>query len=411
MTATVTPAPARLRLPWSYRFWLAGTLASLLGDTLLGFALGWAATARGGGMAGLVLTTINLPRVVLLLFGGVAADRFGARRVMITAEAVMLAATSLLAAVAWLAGTPVWLLLGSGLVIGCVDALYLPASGSMPRRLVGEQLLPRALATRQAGGQLITLAAGPLGGLLVMAAGLGGAALADAVTFAAILVVLIVIPERGLAEKNLARRGMLREAADGVHLALTDRVLRPALVLTAAAAGFLLPVASLLIPLLARSHHWPAPAAGFVLGGQALGVVAVASFVMRFGRLGPPGVIASSGLLVASTGVTALSLAPTIPVAIAAAAGLGTGTGLLTTHLGPLVLASAPATHLARVQALVVLVQSLPLLVMNNALGTAAQAISPRGALIITACVLAASGISGLASAALRNAEMPGARD
>lgn len=182
-TTTADATSSSVNLPWTYRIWLGGALASMLGDTVLYFALGWAATGHGGGVAALVLTTINLPRAVLLLVGGVVGDRFGARRIMIAGDAVMLTATALLALVVWLEGTPVWLLLCTGLVIGCVDAFYLPASGSMPRRLVGKSLLPQALALRQTGSQVITLVGGPLGGLLVVAAGLGGAALVDAATF------------------------------------------------------------------------------------------------------------------------------------------------------------------------------------------------------------------------------------
>jgi len=181
---------------------------------------------------------------------------------MIMGDGVMFAATSLLALVVLAAGTPVWLLLGAGLVIGIVDAFYLPASGSMPRRLVGQDLLPRALALRQTGGQTVTLVGAPLGGLMVVAAGLGGAALLDALTFGIVFVVLIAIKDDGHVENPARRSGVLREAADGVKVSLADPVLRPALAMTAGAAGFLLPVGSLLIPLLARSHHWPAAVAG-----------------------------------------------------------------------------------------------------------------------------------------------------
>lgn len=408
-TTTADATSSSVNLPWTYRIWLGGALASMLGDTVLYFALGWAATGHGGGVAALVLTTINLPRAVLLLVGGVVGDRFGARRIMIAGDAVMLTATALLALVVWLEGTPVWLLLCTGLVIGCVDAFYLPASGSMPRRLVGKSLLPQALALRQTGSQVITLVGGPLGGLLVVAAGLGGAALVDAATFGVVLIVLIAIRERVQEGAPPVRRGVLREAGDGVRVAVTDPVLRPALMLTATAAGFLLPVGSLLIPLLARSHHWPAAAAGLILGGQSAGIVAVALCVVRFGRLGRPGLVASGALLVASAGVAALSIAPDTALAVAAGVGVGAGSGLLTTHLGPLLLGAAPTTHLSRVQALLTLVQSVTLLVMNNVLGNTARLAGPVVGLALSASVLAVSGAVGLNSTALRRAALPSA--
>ncbi|MFF1796677.1 MFS transporter, partial [Kitasatospora sp. NPDC058263] len=98
--------PVRAALPGPYLLWLAGTQAGLLGDAALYLALGWAASAHGGGAAGLVLTAITLPRTVLVLLGGAVADRFGARRVMLAGDAVMLVAALALAAAAAVWGTP-----------------------------------------------------------------------------------------------------------------------------------------------------------------------------------------------------------------------------------------------------------------------------------------------------------------
>lgn len=64
-------------IPARYWAWLCGATFSTLGTQILGFAMAWVAAGYGGGFAGLILTTINLPRTVLLLLGGVVSDRFG----------------------------------------------------------------------------------------------------------------------------------------------------------------------------------------------------------------------------------------------------------------------------------------------------------------------------------------------
>ncbi|WP_159394136.1 MFS transporter, partial [Streptomyces sp. NRRL S-495] len=200
-------AAARPALPAPYLRWLAGAQLGALGDAALAFALGWAAAAHGGAAAGLVLTVITVARTVLVLVGGAVADRLGARRVMLAGDAVMLAATLALAAAAGLLGTPLRLLLLAALVIGVVDAFYLPASGSMPRLLVDAGQLPRALALRQAGGQLAALLGAPLGGALVAAGGLPGAALVDAASFAVLLLVLLLLPVSDPRRAPAARAG------------------------------------------------------------------------------------------------------------------------------------------------------------------------------------------------------------
>ncbi len=126
----------------------------------------------------------------------------------------------------------------------------------MPRRLVAKEHLPRALSLRQVGGQVINMGGGPLGGLLVGLAGLAGAALVNAVTFALTLIVLIVIRPRHEAPPSRQGSSLAKDASDGVRVAVSHPVLRPALLLTGAAAGCLLPVLPLLLPLLAREAHW-----------------------------------------------------------------------------------------------------------------------------------------------------------
>ncbi|MFJ9839173.1 MFS transporter [Kitasatospora sp. NPDC101155] len=386
-----TATTARAPLPGPYLLWLAGAQAGLLGDAALYFALGWAASAHGGGAAGLVLTAITVPRTVLVLLGGAVADRFGARRVMLAGDAVMLVATAALAVAVGGRGTPLWLLVAAAGVIGTVDAFYLPASGSMPRRLVPVDGLPRALALRQAGGQSAALLGAPLGGLLVTVGGFAGAAVADAVSFGVVLLVLLRVRPREDAGPA-APSGLLREAASGVRLALRDPLLRAALLLTGAAAAGLLPVVSLLGPLLARAHGWTAGTAGLVAGGQAAGVLAVASLVAWRGALPRAGVGAAAGLCTASVGIALLALSPGPAVAVAGGTVTGLGSGLFACHLGPLVLGGAPASHLSRVQALLTLVQSLALVLANGLLGLLAD----RGGAAVTMLVCAvASGAVG----------------
>ncbi|MER7766012.1 MFS transporter [Kitasatospora sp. NPDC096140] len=401
--AAVPRAAVRSPLPRPYLLWLAGTQAGLLGDAALYFALGWAASAHGGGATGLVLTAITVPRTALVLLGGAVADRVGARRVMLAADTVMLVATVALALVAGSRGTPLWLLVAAAAVIGTVDAFHLPASGSMPNRLVPADRLPRALALRQAGGQGAALLGAPLGGLLVAVGGLPGAAVADAASFGVVLLVLLRL-RPGAAAPVDAPAGLLREAASGVRLALRDPLLRAALLLTGAAAGALLPVMSLLAPLLARAHGWTAGTAGLVTGGQAAGVLAVAGLIAWRGGLPRAGVGAAAGLCTASVGVTLLALAAGPAAAVTGSAVTGVGSGLFACHLGPLVAAGAPDSHLSRVQALLTLVQSAALVLANALLGVLADTAGATLPTLLCALAAGTAGLTALAGPTLRRA-------
>jgi MFS family permease len=404
----VTRQPA---IPRTYWAWLGGVTLSLLGTQVLGFAMVWEAAGRGGLLAGLLLTMINLPRCVLLLAGGAVGDRFGAWGTMIVCDAVMTVVTLLAAAGAWLVGAPAWLLLGTALVVGIVDAFYLPSSGSMPRRLVADHGLARAMSARQVGGQLTSFAGAPLGGLLVATLGLAAAALADALTFAAMLVILVILRPRGPRgprPPGSAPQGAWRHMVDGVRVAVADRLLRPALLLLVAAAGLLLPVSGLVVPLLARERSWSGVATGCVAGAVALGTMCAALGVLARGARSRPGLAAVGGLLAASAGMLGLAVSASPGWAVAAGLGTGVGNGLFAAHVAPLILGRTAGTHLARVQSVVVLAQSLPLLATNNVIGGLVDAVGAPATLGCCAAALAVAASMALRSTALRAAALPG---
>ncbi|WP_433528113.1 MFS transporter [Micromonospora sp. CA-263727] len=407
-------AGSRTVVPGAYWAWLGGTGLSLFGVQAMAFAMAWVAAGQGGGFAALVLTAINLPRVLLLLVGGAVADRVGAWLVMIISDAAMVVVTVALAVAVWSVADPRLPLLLTALAIGIVDAFYLPSAGSMPRRLVPPAALARAMSARQMAGQLAVFAGPSLGGPILAAAGLAGVALVNAASFLVMLAVLLLLrlraagpvdPSESRSDPGEVARpapSVWRAALDGLRLAASESVLRPALLVTGVAAGFLLPVSSLLVPLLARERVWSAQATGAVVAAVALGTAVVALTVLLRGASARPGVAAAAGLLVAAAGVTALAVGGPPRWAAAAGAAIGVGSGIFATHVGPLILAATPVTHLARVQSVLVLAQSLPLLLTTNALGWLADVVHAPAVLYGCAAVLAAAALAALNSSALR---------
>ncbi|MDR7274771.1 MFS transporter [Catenuloplanes atrovinosus] len=388
---TITPAGA----------WLAGTAVSLLGTQAMAFALLWASAEGGAPLAALTLTAVTLPRALLLLPAGALADRLGPWRVLVGADAA--AATATLVFALLLAAFPgaLWLIPPAALATGLVDAVYLPASATVPRLLAANGLA-RVMAGRQIAAQAAALAGPALGGAAVTVAGPAPVMAANAVTFAAMALLLARL-RRFLVPASPAAAGpAARSMLDGVRVLAADPVLRPALLLTTAAAGFLLPVSGLLLPLLARDRSWTAAQTGLLAGALATGTGAVAIAVLTRGAWRRAGLVIPAGLLLAAAGVVALAVVrPPLPAALAALL-IGAGSGLFATHLGPLFLARAPGTHLARTQAVVVLAQTLPLLATNNALGALAAPLGVPALLLGCAAVLATAAIAGLGTRALR---------
>jgi hypothetical protein len=393
------------RIPTRYWIWLSGAAVSLLGDLTMTFAIGWSASHYGGRVAGLVLLLAAAPRAALLLIGGAIGDRYGAPKVLLLSCIAMFGLTAALVPATMVAGEPVWLLLATALVIGVIDAFFLPSSRSMPRLLVPVEQVPRALASFQVTGVVFAVTGTAVGGVLVSWAGLTAAAGFDALTFAVMIVVLIVL-NGTTAPHGVVRTGMFRSIADGVKMAFGRPLTRALLITMTIAAGLLMPLDALLLPLLARDHNWSAATAGLLVASRSLGVGVIALRILARGAFPRPGMVAALGLLLAGAGLLGLSYFDPLPLTIASGVVSGIGVGTFTGHVLPLLMNSVEREYQSRLQSVVVLCQSLALVVMNPLLGgfSDVDGVGITGVCLGIGVASAAIGVLALTRPVLRNA-------
>lgn len=183
--------------------WAGAYTASVTGDVVYFLALSWAVTRTAGpAQAGAVLAAGAVPRAVLMLGGGVVADRFGARRVVLVSDAVRCAVVLAVAAVVFAAGAELWLLYALAVVFGTVDALFMPAVGALPPQLAPRDQLARVQGMRALAVRLSN-AVGPLIAGVVLGVGGASAALAGAgLLFGGSLVLLLGVRVKPLPVRD-----------------------------------------------------------------------------------------------------------------------------------------------------------------------------------------------------------------
>ena len=169
-----------------FRLYFIGRLTSWIGTGMLPVALSFAVLERGGSttQVGLVLGVDVLPMVLLLLIGGVVADRVNRRLVMLSSDLLRGAAQGALAAWILVGHPPLWAFLAAEALVGAGTAFFTPAmTGIIPQVAKGD-MLQQANSLNglsQWGGML----AGPaVAGVLVATAGAGWAVAGDALTYA-----------------------------------------------------------------------------------------------------------------------------------------------------------------------------------------------------------------------------------
>ncbi|GGP76931.1 MFS transporter [Streptomyces melanogenes] len=192
---TRTDPPTALPPLWDRRFTLYFTArsVSLVGDAMMPVATALAVGAVYGiSGVGYVLGVWTGTFVLLVLFGGVFADRFGARRMMVGADLARVLTQGVLAA-AFFAGTPpFWLLVSMAALAGAAVAMFLPGVNGMIPLVAREP--QRANATLKVADALAQLVGPALAGLLITLTGAGTVYAIDAGTFVLSALCLALIP-------------------------------------------------------------------------------------------------------------------------------------------------------------------------------------------------------------------------
>jgi MFS family permease len=177
----------------TYRtIWIA-SLASNFGGLIQAVGAAWMMTSLSSSenMIALVQASTSLPIMMFSLISGALADSFDRRRIMISAQFLMLVASVMLTVFAWLGWLSPWLLLFFTFMIGCGTALNNPSWQASVGEMVPREDLPAAVTLNSVGFN-ITRSVGPaIGGAIVAAAGAAAAFLVNSLSYFALIYALM----------------------------------------------------------------------------------------------------------------------------------------------------------------------------------------------------------------------------
>ncbi|MFJ6844722.1 MFS transporter [Streptomyces griseoluteus] len=390
--------------------WLGAYTASMLGDNVYYIALSWAAVRAGSpSEAGLVMAASAVPRALLLLGGGVIADRFGPRRVVVGSDAVRCAAVLAVAALLSVTTPGLWPLAALALVFGTVDAVFMPAVGALPARITAPGQLARVQGLRGLAIRIAGVVGAPLGGLGVATGGAATAFGLAGLLIALSLPLLITVRIRPLPTGETAREAGTAWAGlvDGLRYVRRHRVLGPLMLAIALGDfGFVGPL-NVGLTLLADRRGWGAAGMGWVLAGFGVGAGAVSALLAVRGRVPRAGLTAACSILAGSVAIGALAYVPALPAAVGTALLVGLLAGLSGAMCGALLQTQADPAYLGRITAVASLV-SLGLAPLS--MPFAATAIGAFGlgpVFVASAAVCGLGGVVVLCFPHLRRAELP----
>jgi MFS family permease len=397
---TLTPPGALsllrpLRVP-IFRNLLAADVVSDIGTFMQSVGAAWLMVSLGAGpiYVALTQTASSLPYFLLALPAGSAGDIVDRRKLILFTESWMVGATLLLAVLTIAGFMSPWLLLVLTFAISAGDAFETPTWRAILPELVSKNDLAAASALNGIEFNLARAVGPALAGVVIAAAGVAAAFLANVVSFFGVILVV------ARWKRPIRKRTAPPETLTGATAAALRYVLHsPAILTVVVRTGIVMFFASAifaLLPTVARSVNQSAVGYGLLLGSFGVGAVVGALLLQPARARWSTEVVVSTGVVILGLATAAISglhrISTLAPVML-----IGGGAWITFISLiSALVQNLAPDWVRARVLAVFILVYQ-----GSFALGSAAWGAVAQRAGVRTALVYAGIGTIGTAVLAL----------
>jgi MFS family permease len=265
-----------------FRLLFAARAVSSLGDRLVPVALAFAVLELTGSVTdlGLVIAAQTTPLILLVLFGGVWADRLPRRLVMLTSDSVRAVAQAISAILLLTGNAHIWQLMVLQALYGAAEAFFGPASTAVVADTVGTEQLQPANALIGLADNAASIAGPALAGVIVASASPGWGLAFDSVTFGVSGAFLLALKIKPTAAQP--RRSTLTELREGWRAFSSRRWLWASVLFFTLYIALVYAPWQVLGPAVAREHLGGAAAWAAISASLGAGAVAGGLLGMRW---------------------------------------------------------------------------------------------------------------------------------
>jgi MFS family permease len=272
----------------NFQLFFGGQLISLIGTWMQSVAQSWLVYRITGSavLLGTVGFASQIPVFLLATVGGIVADRYRKRRIVIGTQTISMVLAFVLAGLTLANVIQVWEIIVLATLLGVVNAFDIPARQAFFVEIVGKEDLQSAIGLNSSifnGARII----GPaIAGILVAGIGEGWCFVVNAVSFLAVIAGLLLMRVEDRAGRGEGRRP-LEDALEGFRYALGSRTISSLLLLVGLVSIVGVPY-TVLMPIFAdRILHGGARELGLLMGATGVGAVMGAlTLAMRQGVRG-----------------------------------------------------------------------------------------------------------------------------
>ncbi|GGP16806.1 MFS transporter [Nonomuraea glycinis] len=299
----------------NYRMFAAGGAVSNIGTWLQRTAQDWLVLELTNGSAAALGTATALqflPMLLFGMFGGVLADRYPKRPILITAQSLMAALALSIGVLTMTGAAQVWHVYVMAFTLGLISCVEVPTRQAFVVEMVGRRDLSNAIALNSSIFNLARVVGPALAGLLIyVLGGTGPIFLVNALTFAAVISSLVFMrkSELTLSDPVPRAKGQLREGLK--YVLRHEELLMPILLL--AFVSMFSQSFSMSIALMAR-EVFKAGASSFGLASSMFAVGALAGALLAARRASMSRKVLFAGAIGFGLFQIASGFAPVYPV-------------------------------------------------------------------------------------------------
>ncbi len=271
------PATLRALQYRNFQLFFSGQLISLIGTWMQNVAQAWLVYRLTGSsvLLGAIGFASQIPSFLLTPAAGIVADRFRRHRVVIATQTASMLLAFVLAGVVLLHVVQIWHIFGLAILLGIVNAFDVPARQSFMVEMVGRNDLMNAIALNSSMFNASRVVGPAIAGILVASIGEGWCFFANAVSYIAVIVGLLMM-RLPPYEKVKHEQSPMAHVIEGFRWVIHHTAVHALLVLLGVVSLTAMPY-SVLMPIFAdRILHGGARALGTLMGATGVGALSAA---------------------------------------------------------------------------------------------------------------------------------------
>ena len=301
----------------NFQRYFPGQVISMIGTWIQMVAQGWLVLEITGSAfdVGVVAAASTIPTLFLSLFGGVIVDRYPKRTILLWTQSAAMILAFVLGIFAMTGMVTIWIIIILAFLLGCVNALNVPALQAFLSEIVEREELASAIAMNSAIYNVSRVIGPAIAGFLISSTGTGVAFLVNGVSFFAVIISLLSMKDLPKQVRAKTLLHPLQSIREGLKYSWEHPLIRTIVLFIAVISIFAWSYVTMLPVIAKHRFGMGASGLGYLYGvsglGSVVGTVVVSIYSKKVDRL----VFIAGGNIFFALALLGFTVTTSLPVA------------------------------------------------------------------------------------------------